>query len=166
MIRSPSHWLLSIETQAINVTSVFIAVQQAALDVSHLSGFAPRTFIYTVNIRSVTILPSFLDSGMGKFYYGDEQKADGTAKTQGPWLQIFVKGIRSASPDDRYPYRIKTKEPFFWIADTNWELFHKLKGTDVDLYLAGRAGFTFLRPWDSRKNYFTCATNLDVLATD
>ncbi|KAH6989901.1 hypothetical protein EDB80DRAFT_881920 [Ilyonectria destructans] len=55
---------------------------------------------------------------------------------------------------------------FFWIANTNWELFHKLNRTDVDLYLADRAGFTFLHPWDSRKNYFTCATNLDVHATD
>lgn len=66
-----------------------------------------------------------------------------------PWANLAI----SASPDDGYLYKTKTKEPFFWIADTNWELFHKLNRTDVDLYLADRAGFTVPRPWDSRKNY-------------
>lgn len=79
-----------------------------------------------------------------------------------PWANLAI----STSPNDRCLYRIKTKEPFFWIANTNWELFHKLNRADVDLYLADRAGFTFLRPWDSRKNYFTCATSLDAHATD
>ncbi|KAH6971216.1 hypothetical protein BKA56DRAFT_495339, partial [Ilyonectria sp. MPI-CAGE-AT-0026] len=89
---------------AINVTNVCIAAQHATLGFSQLSDSASRTFIYTGNILNLTILPSFLDQCMGKFYYGDEQKADGRAKTQGPWLQILVKGIRSASPDDRYLY--------------------------------------------------------------
>ncbi|KAH8647498.1 hypothetical protein BGZ61DRAFT_501268 [Ilyonectria robusta] len=60
-----------------------------------------------------------------------------------PWANLAI----SASPDDRYLYRTKTKEPFFWIADTNWELFHKLNRTDVDLYLADRAtkGFNVIQ---------------------
>ncbi|RFU27515.1 hypothetical protein B7463_g8834, partial [Scytalidium lignicola] len=126
---------------AINVTSAFIAAQQAALSFSQLSDSASRTFIYTGNILNVTILPSFLGQGMGKsagahmiraaaaaykdrgfkFYYGDERKADGTAKyrvdgeahaklyweladakTQGPWLQTFVKGIGYKNFDSLY----------------------------------------------------------------
>ncbi|KFY26662.1 hypothetical protein V493_03955 [Pseudogymnoascus sp. VKM F-4281 (FW-2241)] len=83
----------------INITSAFVAAQQAALGFAQLPASASRTFIYTGNILNVTILPSFIDQGMGKsagahmiwaasaayrdrgfkFYYGDERKADGTA---------------------------------------------------------------------------------------
>lgn len=52
----------------------------------------------------------------------------------------------SASSNGRYlprGYRTKMNEPFFWIADTNWELFHKLNPTDVDLFLADRAAKGF-----------------------
>ncbi|KAK9384490.1 hypothetical protein V1515DRAFT_541865, partial [Lipomyces mesembrius] len=83
----------------INVTSAFVAAQQAAFGFAQLSASASRTFIYTGNILNITILPSFLDQGVGKsaaahmtwaasaaykdrgfkFYYGDEPKADGTA---------------------------------------------------------------------------------------
>lgn len=56
-----------------------------------------------------------------------------------PWSNVAI----SASPNGRYLYRTKTNEPFFWIADTNWELFHKLNRTDVDLYLADRAAKGF-----------------------
>lgn len=56
-----------------------------------------------------------------------------------PWADLAI----SASPDGRYLYRTKSGEPFFWIADTNWELFHKLNQTDVDLYLADRAAKGF-----------------------
>lgn len=51
---------------AINVTSAFIAAQQAALGFSQLSDSASKTFIYTGNILNVAIIPSFLDQGMGK----------------------------------------------------------------------------------------------------
>lgn len=56
-----------------------------------------------------------------------------------PWSNVAI----SASPNGRYLYSTKTNEPFFWIADTNWELFHKLNRTDVDLYLADRAAKGF-----------------------
>ncbi|KAK5046500.1 hypothetical protein LTR84_008303 [Exophiala bonariae] len=115
---------------AINVTSAFVAAQQAVLGFAQLPASASKTFIYTGNILNVAIIPGFLDQGIGKsagahliwaasaayrdrgfkFYYGDERKADGTAKyrvdgeahaqlywelaegkTQGPWMQTFVK---------------------------------------------------------------------------
>ncbi|OBT38601.1 hypothetical protein VE00_11112 [Pseudogymnoascus sp. WSF 3629] len=82
----------------VNVTSAFVAAQQATLGFAQLPASASRTFIYTGNILNVSILPGFLDQGMGKsagahmiwaasaaykergfkFYYGDERKADGT----------------------------------------------------------------------------------------
>ncbi|KAL3417089.1 short-chain dehydrogenase [Phlyctema vagabunda] len=51
---------------AINITSAFVAAQQATLGFAQLPTSASRTFIYTGNILNVTILPSFLDQGMGK----------------------------------------------------------------------------------------------------
>ncbi|KAF9878377.1 hypothetical protein CkaCkLH20_03869 [Colletotrichum karsti] len=60
-----------------------------------------------------------------------------------PWSSLAI----SASPNGRYLYREHSGEPFFWVADTNWELFHKLNRTDVDLYLADRAakGFNIIQ---------------------
>ncbi|OBT81244.1 hypothetical protein VE02_09700, partial [Pseudogymnoascus sp. 03VT05] len=83
---------------AINITSAFVAAQQAAAGFAELPASAARTFIYTGNILNVSILPGFLSQGMGKsagahmiwaasaaykdrgfkFYYADERKADGT----------------------------------------------------------------------------------------
>ncbi|PTB75297.1 NAD(P)-binding protein [Trichoderma longibrachiatum ATCC 18648] len=97
---------------AVNNTSVFVAAQQAVLGFKELPADAPRVFAFTGNILNVRPLPQFLESGAGKFYYVDERKADGSAafkidgeahaklfwelaeaKTQGPWLQTFVKGV-------------------------------------------------------------------------
>ncbi|OAP62650.1 hypothetical protein AYL99_01877 [Fonsecaea erecta] len=84
---------------AINITSAFVAAQQATLGFAQLPVSASRTFIYTGNILNMTILPGFIDQGMGKsagahmiwaasaaykdrgfkFYYCDERKPDGTA---------------------------------------------------------------------------------------
>ncbi|TVY64573.1 Enoyl-[acyl-carrier-protein] reductase [NADPH] FabL [Fusarium oxysporum f. sp. cubense] len=103
---------------AINIHSAFIAAQQAVAGFAQLPDSAARTFIYTGNILNVTILPKFLDAGVGKsgaahmmFYYADERKPDGApkyrvdgdahadlywelsqGKEQGPWMQTFVKG--------------------------------------------------------------------------
>ncbi|KAF0324475.1 short-chain dehydrogenase [Colletotrichum asianum] len=101
----------------VNSTSVFVAAQQAVLGFADLPVDAPRTFFFTGNILNVTALPQFLE-----FYYVDERKADGSAafkidgeahsklflelveaKTQGPWLQTFVKGI---GYKDFGPYRL------------------------------------------------------------
>ncbi|KAG7407281.1 Short-chain dehydrogenase/reductase-like protein YusS [Fusarium oxysporum f. sp. rapae] len=85
---------------AINIHSAFIAAQQAVAGFAQLPDTAARTFIYTGNILNVTILPKFLDAGVGKsgaahmmwaaadayknkgykFYYADERKPDGAPK--------------------------------------------------------------------------------------
>ncbi|KAG2508595.1 hypothetical protein JM16_008804 [Phytophthora kernoviae] len=39
----------------------------------------------------------------------------------------------------RYLYRTATEEPFFWKADTAWELTHRLNKTSIDFYLRTRA---------------------------
>ncbi|KAF9767002.1 hypothetical protein IL306_000500 [Fusarium sp. DS 682] len=85
---------------AINIHSAFIAAQEAVSGFKQLPDSASRTFIYTGNILNVTILPKFLDAGVGKsgaahmiwaaadayknkgykFYYADERKADGAPK--------------------------------------------------------------------------------------
>jgi hypothetical protein len=38
-------------------------------------------------------------------------------------------------------------KPFFWLADTGWELFHRLRAGDADIYLKTRAaqGFTVIQ---------------------
>jgi hypothetical protein len=51
---------------SITTTSAFVAAQQAALGFAQLPDSASRTFIYTGNIMNTTILPSFLDLGVGK----------------------------------------------------------------------------------------------------
>nr|AEN14634.1 putative short chain type dehydrogenase [Fusarium proliferatum] len=85
---------------AINIHSAFIAAQQAVAGFAQLPESAARTFIYTGNILNVTVLPKFLDAGVGKsgaahmmwaaadaykskgykFYYADERKPDGAPK--------------------------------------------------------------------------------------
>lgn len=37
----------------------------------------------------------------------------------------------------------QTGQPFFWLADTAWELFHRLKREEAELYLANRVGLGF-----------------------
>lgn len=74
-----------------------------------------------------------------------------------PWANLAI----SASPDDRYLCRAKTNEPFFWIADTNWELFHKFNRTDVDLYLADRA----TKASTSSRRLFCPSTMLQLFPT-
>ncbi|ETL94843.1 hypothetical protein L917_07278 [Phytophthora nicotianae] len=39
----------------------------------------------------------------------------------------------------RYLYRTASEEPFFWQADTAWELIHRLNKTSIDFYLRTRA---------------------------
>ncbi|KAL3664672.1 hypothetical protein V7S43_010421 [Phytophthora oleae] len=39
----------------------------------------------------------------------------------------------------RYLHRTSSEEPFFWQADTEWELVHKLNKTSIDFYLRTRA---------------------------
>lgn len=73
------------------------------------------------------------------------------------WDQLAI----SAPSDGRYLYRTRTDEPFLWMADTNWELFHRLNKTDVDLYLADRAakGFNVVMAVALSKYEFTVIPN-------
>lgn len=54
-----------------------------------------------------------------------------------PWNHLSISGA------GRYLYRTKSGEPFFWQADTAWELFHRLNRTDIDYYLQDRASKGF-----------------------
>jgi len=83
----------------INTVSVLVAAQEAVAGFAQLPDSAAKTFIYTGNILNTTIIPAFLDLGIGKaatahiihsaavaykdrrykFYYGDQRKADGSA---------------------------------------------------------------------------------------
>eukprot|EP00644_Phytophthora_capsici_P003208 jgi/Phyca11/102730/e_gw1.7.796.1 len=45
----------------------------------------------------------------------------------------------SAPHYGRYLYRTASEEPFFWQADTAWELMHRLNKTSIDFYLKTRA---------------------------
>lgn len=51
----------------------------------------------------------------------------------------------SVSTDRRY--LLKSGQPFFWLGDTGWELFHRLSREDADSYLKRRSeqGFTVIQ---------------------
>lgn len=51
---------------SVNVTSAFVAAQQAVAGFAQLAEASPKTFIYTGNILNVEIIPGFIDQGMGK----------------------------------------------------------------------------------------------------
>ena len=56
-----------------------------------------------------------------------------------PWANLAI----TAPLEGRYLHRTNSGDPFMWVADTNWELFHRLNRTDVDLFLADRAAKGF-----------------------
>ncbi|KAF3763706.1 hypothetical protein M406DRAFT_332167 [Cryphonectria parasitica EP155] len=56
-----------------------------------------------------------------------------------PWANLTI----SAPVNGRYLYRTSNDEPFFWQADTAWELFHRLNRSDADFYLQDRASKGF-----------------------
>lgn len=56
-----------------------------------------------------------------------------------PWADMSI----SAPTNGRYLYRTNSGEPFFWQADTAWELFHRLNRSDIDFYLQDRASKGF-----------------------
>jgi hypothetical protein len=64
--------------------------------------------------------------------------ADETAFSSGPGLKV--------SENRRFLVTAKG-EPFFWLGDTAWELFHRLSREDADRYLEDRAkkGFTVIQ---------------------
>jgi hypothetical protein len=60
-------------------------------------------------------------------------------------LELPIFAQLKVSPDHRFLQTADGK-PFFWLADTAWELFHKLNREEADLYLKDRAdkGFTVI----------------------
>ncbi len=66
-----------------------------------------------------------------------------------PWQSIsvdFNHGKLQLSPNGRYLCH-KDGTPFFYLADTAWELFHRLNEQEVELYLENRRakGFTVIQ---------------------
>jgi hypothetical protein len=59
----------------------------------------------------------------------------------GPWASAQF----SVSPNQRY--LLRNGQPFIWIGDTAWELFHRLNREQADQYLKRRAeqGFTVIQ---------------------
>ncbi|OJD33769.1 uncharacterized protein BKCO1_2700067 [Diplodia corticola] len=57
--------------------------------------------------------------------------------TSVPWSNLSI------SAEGRNLYRTSSGEPFFWQADTAWELFHRLNRSDIDHYLQDRASKGF-----------------------
>jgi hypothetical protein len=53
-----------------------------------------------------------------------------------PFTVLMAQNI-SISPDKRYLQR-SDKQPFVWIGDTAWELFHRLDREQATEYLANR----------------------------
>jgi hypothetical protein len=51
------------------------------------------------------------------------------------WKDLAI----TAPHDGRYLTRTASEEPFFWQADTAWELMHRLNKTSIDFYLKTRA---------------------------
>ncbi|GME44222.1 uncharacterized protein LTHEOB_11794 [Neofusicoccum parvum] len=55
------------------------------------------------------------------------------------WKDLAI----SASSTGRYLHRTNSGEPFFWQADTAWELFHRLNRSEITHYLQDRASKGF-----------------------
>jgi hypothetical protein len=55
-----------------------------------------------------------------------------------PWIKVSENGRFLVT---------ETGEPFFWLADTAWELFNRLTREEAELYLTDRAekGFTVIQ---------------------
>ncbi|KAL4146258.1 hypothetical protein PRNP1_012126 [Phytophthora ramorum] len=61
--------------------------------------------------------------------------ASTTSAADPSWHDLAI----SAPHYGRYLYRTASEEPFFWQADTAWELTHRLNKTSIDFYLKTRA---------------------------
>lgn len=67
------------------------------------------------------------------------------------WLLIFLLGCSTAtaqfSVSENKHYLLKNEQPFFWLGDTAWELFHRLTPAQADSYFKTRSaqGFTVIQ---------------------
>ncbi|KZV60446.1 hypothetical protein PENSPDRAFT_659533 [Peniophora sp. CONT] len=64
---------------------------------------------------------------------------ESTVSTAVPWKHLSI----SAPSSGRYLHRTESGKPFFWQADTAWELFHRLNRSDIEYYLQDRASKGF-----------------------
>lgn len=62
---------------------------------------------------------------------------------------LLFSGLASAqfSISNNHRFLLKDGQPFFWLGDTGWELFHRLDREEADYYLQRRAeqGFTVIQ---------------------
>ena len=56
-------------------------------------------------------------------------------------LTIFsITGFAQFSVSSNKRFLLKDGQPFFWLGDTGWELFHRLDRNEADQYLKKRTG--------------------------
>jgi hypothetical protein len=62
-------------------------------------------------------------------------------------IQLPLAAQLRVSDNHRFLVHAKSGEPFFWLGDTAWELFHRLNREDATYYLQNRAakGFTVIQ---------------------
>src|SRR5687767_9749282 len=62
-------------------------------------------------------------------------------------LLFFIQANAQFRISENKRYLLKDGEPFFWLGDTAWELFHRLDRDEADRYLKDRAdkGFTVIQ---------------------
>jgi hypothetical protein len=60
---------------------------------------------------------------------------------------VTVKSFTQFSISSNKRFLLKDGQPFFWLGDTGWELFHRLDRTEADTYLKKRSeqGFTIIQ---------------------
>jgi len=62
-------------------------------------------------------------------------------------IAISLSGIAQFSISSNKRFLLKDNQPFFWLGDTGWELFHRLDRDEADKYLKKRSeqGFTVIQ---------------------
>jgi hypothetical protein len=62
-------------------------------------------------------------------------------------LLLFKITTAQFAISDNHRYLLKDGQPFYWLGDTGWELFHRLSKEEADQYLKRRAeqGFTVIQ---------------------
>jgi Protein of unknown function (DUF4038)/Putative collagen-binding domain of a collagenase len=62
-------------------------------------------------------------------------------------IAISISGIAQFSISSNKRFLLKDGQPFFWLGDTGWELFHRLDRDEADKYLKKRSeqGFTVIQ---------------------
>lgn len=77
---------------------------------------------------------------------GRSETPPAPAASTAPWVNPAGPRPLRVSADGHH-LECADHTPFFWLADTAWELFHRLNAAEADLYLTNRAakGFTVIQ---------------------